>query len=134
MAISTIRAEFPCEIEKIWSIVTSLEDYSWRSDIDKIIVLEPGKKFEERTKDGYATKFTITVFEYCKRYEFDMENGNMEGHWIGMFSYQEGKTTIDFTEDVTAKKIFMKPFVKGYLRKQQSSYIHDLKRVLGGRI
>ena len=40
MAISTIRAEFPCEIEKIWSIVTSLEDYSWRSDIDKIIATD----------------------------------------------------------------------------------------------
>lgn len=31
------------------------------------------------------------------------------------------------TEDVTAKTAVMKPFVKGYLKKQQSLYIDDLK-------
>lgn len=130
MAISTIRAEFPCEVEKIWNIVTSLDNYSWRSDIDKIVVTKPEKQFEEHTKDGYITKFTITVCEECKRYEFDMENNNMVGHWTGIFSYQNGKTMIDFTEDVTAKKLFMKPFVGGYLKKQQSVYIRDLKHAL----
>lgn len=127
MAISTIRAEFQCETEKVWNIVTSLDNYTWRSDIDKIVVTEPGKQFEEHTKDGYITKFTITVCEDCKRYEFDMENDNMAGHWTGIFSYQDGVTTIDFTEDVTAKKLLMKPFVKSYLKKQQSIYIRDLK-------
>ena len=37
---------------------------------------------------------------------------------------------IDFTEDVTAKKVFMKPFVKGYLKKQQETYVNDLKKAL----
>lgn len=37
MAVSTIKAEFSCEAEKIWNIVTSLENYSWRSDLDKIV-------------------------------------------------------------------------------------------------
>lgn len=54
----------------------------------------------------------------------------MKGHWVGIFSYQNGKTTIDFTEDVAAKKIFMKPFVKSYLKKQQSAYVLDLKKAL----
>ena len=130
MAISTVRAEFQCDVEKIWNIVTSLENYAWRSDLDKIVVIESEKKFEEHTRDGYVTTFTITVCEHCKRYEFDMKNDNMEGHWMGLFSYHNGKTTIDFTEDVTAKKLFMKPFVGGYLKKQQSIYITDLKRAL----
>lgn len=43
-----------------------------------------------------------------------MENENIKGHWAGVFSYSGGQTTIDFTEDVTAKKFFMKPFVKSY--------------------
>ena len=134
MAVSTIRAEFQCEVEKVWNIVASLDNYAWRSDIDKIVVIEAGKQFEEHTKDGYVTKFTITTFEEGKRYEFDMENNNMIGHWTGIFSYQNGKTTIDFTEDVMAKKWFMKPFVGGYLKKQQSLYIRDLQYALEGSV
>lgn len=47
MAILTIKAEFQCEAEKVWEIVTSLDKYSWRSDLDKIVVTIPEKKFEE---------------------------------------------------------------------------------------
>ncbi len=133
MALSTITAEFQSNVEKVWNIVTSLEEYSWRSDLSKIVILIPEKKFEEHTKDGYATRFTITACEPYKRYEFDMENDNMKGHWTGLFSYQNGKTTITFTENVTAKKIFMKPFVGLYLRKQQAAYVRDLKRALMGK-
>lgn len=78
--------------------------------------------------DGYVTTFTITVFERDKRYEFDMENENMYGHWTGIFSEQGDTVSIEFIEDVTAKKIFMRPFVKGYLKKQQQQYIADLRK------
>lgn len=108
MAVSTIKAEFKCEIEKVWELVTSLDNYSWRSDIDKIIVTVPEKEFEEHTKDGYVTKFKITAFDEYKNYEFDMENGNMQGHWTGKFSYNDGVTFIEFTEDVTAKNLIIK--------------------------
>ncbi len=130
MAVSTIRAEFHCGVERVWNIVTSLEHYSWRSDIDKIVVTEPEKQFEEHTKEGYVTRFTITVCEEYKRYEFDMENSNIVGHWTGIFSFKNGKTIIEFTENVTAKKLFMKPFVGSYLKKQQSGYMRDLKHAL----
>lgn len=109
MADSNIKATFSCEIEKVWNKVVSLEDYSWRSDLDNIKVIKKKKEFIEYTKDGYATRFIITTMETCRRYEFDMENDTMSGHWTGLFAYQNGKTTIDFTEHVTAKKLFMKP-------------------------
>lgn len=131
MAVSNIKAVFSCEPEKVWGIVTSLTNYAWRSDISKIEIQESGKEFTEYTKDGYATHFKITVFEPYGRYEFDMENENIKGHWAGVFSYSDGQTTIDFTEDVTAKKFFMKPFVKSYLKKQQVSYLTDLKKKVG---
>lgn len=131
MAVSTVREEFSCEVEQVWELVTSCDNYAWRSDLDKIVVVSPGRQFEEYTKDGYVTKFTITVFEECSRYEFDMENSNMTGHWTGIFSGENGKTAVEFAETVTAKKWFMKPFVKGYLKRQQSMYIRDLRRVLG---
>lgn len=131
MAVSTVREEFSCEVEQVWELVTSCDNYAWRSDLDKIVVVSPGRQFEEYTKDGYVTKFTITVFEECSRYEFDMENSNMTGHWTGIFSGENGKTAVEFTETVTAKKWLMKPFVKGYLKRQQSMYIRDLRRALG---
>ena len=130
MAISTMKAEFQCEVEKIWDIVTSLEDYAWRSDLDKIVVVTPGKQFEEHTKEGYVTKFMITTFEPYERYEFDMENSNMLGHWTGVFSVQGNTVSIEFTEHVTPKKIIMKPLVKAYLKKQQLQYISDLEKEL----
>lgn len=130
MAVSNIKAVLPYELENVWKKVVSLEDYAWRSDLGRIEVLESGKRFIEYTKDGYATTFTITTFEPYKRYEFDMENENMKGHWSGIFSRQDGQTTLDFTENVTAKKLIMKPFVGGYLKKQQKTYISDLRKAL----
>ena len=90
------------------------------------------KQFIEYTKNGYATTFTITLFEPYKRWEFDVENSNIKGHWIGIFTQKGEKTEIDFTEDVTAKKVLMKPFVKAYLKKQQARYVKDLARKLKG--
>ena len=129
MAISNIEASFQCDIQKVWEVVTSLDYYDWRSDLSKIEIINENQ-FIEYTKEGYATTFTITVKETCKRYEFDMENGNMKGHWIGIFTRDGNDTKIDFIEDVTAKKLFMKPFVKGYLKKQQELYLSDLKKAL----
>ena len=87
-------------------------------------------RFIEYTKEVYATTFTITNTEPCRRWEFDMDNDNMSGHWIGIFTYANGITTIDFTENVTAKKLMMKPFVKSYLKKQQSAYAADLEKAV----
>lgn len=54
----------------------------------------------------------------------------MKGHWIGKFSGTDGRTALEFIEDVTAKKVLLKPFVKEYLRRQQGRYVEDLKRKL----
>ena len=129
MAVSKIQAVFHSDIENVWNIVTSLENYKWRSDLSRIEIINE-KQFIEYTKDGYATTFKITVQEPYKCWEFDMENSNMKGHWTGIFSRADGQTVIDFTEDVTAKKLIMKPFVKAYLKKQQKQYISDLRKAL----
>ena len=129
MAVSNIKAAFPCDVKKAWETVTSLRKYTWRSDLSKIDILSD-KQFVEYTKEGYATTFTTTVVEPFRRWEFDMENENMKGHWIGVFTQKGAQTEIEFTEDVVAKKFFMKPFVKSYLKKQQAQYIADLREAL----
>jgi Polyketide cyclase / dehydrase and lipid transport. len=129
MALSKKKAAFRYDVKTIWNIVTSLDHYSWRSDLNKIEILNE-KEFIEYSKDGYATAFTITAWEPFHRWEFDMENDNMSGHWTGVFSQNGDETLIDFTEEVIAKKFIMKPFVKSYLAKQQAVYIRDLEKAL----
>lgn len=129
MAVSNIRVTFPHNIDKVWKIVTDFQNYNWRSDISRTEVLNE-KQFVEYTKDGYATTFTIMVTEPYKRWKFDMENSKMKGHWIGVFTQKGKETEVDFTEDVTAKKVLMKPFVKFYLKKQQKQFVSDLLKAL----
>ena len=129
MAVSNAKALFPCDVKKAWEVVTDLENFSWRSDISKIEIINE-KEFIEYTKQGYATTFTVTVSEPLQRWEFEMENDNMKGHWTGIFMQKGDETEIDFSETVVAKKLFMKPFVGAYLKKQQALYIADLRRAL----
>ena len=129
MAVAEIKAVFPYEIERVWETVTSLDNYRWRSDISRIEYEDP-RKFTEYSKDGFATAFTVTCKDNCRRWEFDLENENIKGHWRGVFSETEKGTQVEFTEEVNAKKAFMKPFVKMFLKKQQKRYIDDLKKAL----
>ena len=106
MAISNIKAIFSSDVQKVWKVVTNLKNYAWRSDLSKIEIIDENH-FTEYTKEGYATAFTITAKEPYRRWEFDMENDNTKGHWTGIFSKKDGQTEIDFTEDVTAKKLMI---------------------------
>lgn len=128
MATSNIKALIPSELRQVWDFVLDIENYAaWRSDLCKTEVISD-KQFIEYTKDGYPTTFTVTLIEPYRRWEFDMENSNMKGHWVGIFTSKDDKTEIDFTEQVIAKKFFMKPFVKSYLKKQQTQFVMDLKK------
>ena len=129
MATSNIKVTVQSDIHKVWDIVTAVEGYTWRSDLSKIEVLSD-KQFLEYTKDGYTTTFTITVEEPYKRWEFDMENSNMKGHWIGIFIPKGRETEINFSEKIYSKKFFLKPFVKSYLKKQQTQFVADLEKAL----
>ena len=100
MAVSKIKVSFESNVQKVWEIVTSLKNYGWRSDLSRIEILN------------------------------DMENDNMKGHWTGIFRSDGERTEIELTEEVTAKKGIMKPFVKAYLKRQQAQYVEDLKKAL----
>jgi len=136
MAVSSIKVILNADIQKVWEVVTSLEDWSWRSDLSRVEILDE-KKFVEYTDKGYPTTFTVTDTVPCKQWEFDIENDNMRGHWSGLFTdvseQNESRTEIVFTEEVYAKKPLMKPFVKAYLKKQQEQYVADLKKCIESR-
>lgn len=133
MTTSTATATFACDIQSVWDTVTSLEETAWRSDLGRIEVLND-RQFVEYTEEGYATTFTVTAMEPCRRWEFDLENDNIKGHWTGIFTQKGEQTEISFTEEVAVKKpllkLLMKPYLKAYLKKQQAQYISDLRSAL----
>lgn len=129
MAKVTMQEVFQAELEQIWRIVTDNTHYSWRSDLERIEIIDD-IKFVEYTKEGIATEFTITCKEEESRYEFDMKNKNMQGHWTGIFRKVEEGVEVEFTEDVKAQNPIMNAFAGIYLKRQQKQYIADLKKEL----
>lgn len=128
MAKTNIKSIIQSDIDNVWETVLAVKNYNkWRSDVSKTESINE-KKFIEYTKDGYSTTFTVTFIKPLNRWEFDMENSNMKGHWIGIFADKGNGTEIDFTECVEAKKWLMKPFVKSYLRKQQEQFVADIMK------
>jgi hypothetical protein len=131
MKESTIVATFISDVQKVWDVVTDNNNCSWRSDLSEIIVSSNSDNFTECTKKGFKTDFSIKLKKPYEQYEFDMKNKNMRGHWKGVFSQNGTGTRIEFTEEVELKNPIMNLFVKVYLKKQQATYINDLKKALG---
>lgn len=128
MAVSNMTAELSAEIENVWLVVTSPES-SWRSDLREIRIIDD-RHFIEIDKNGFETRFTVTDIKPYSLLRYEIENDNLTGAWTGKFDFKNGKTLIDFTEDIIPKKAILKPFVKLFLKKQQKTYLEDLKKAL----
>ena len=131
MAKANMKIQLSARAEQVWKVLTHNKNYGWCSDLDRIEEMGDGKTFVEYTKSGFPTTFTITKKVPFCRYEFDMENENMKGHWTGLLRESRNGTEIDFTEDVELKKPFMKFAAGMYLKRQQKKYAEDLKKELG---
>lgn len=129
MTKSSVKVTIKSDVKKVWNTVTDAAHYHWRSDLSKTEIIDE-KHFAEYTKDGYPTTFTVTLTDPFKRWEFQMENTNMKGHWVGIFTEKGESTEVEFTEYVEAKKFYVKPFVKLYLKKQQKQFVYDLEKEL----
>lgn len=130
MIKSNIKKEFHCDIEKLWNIITDNTNYSWRSDLSKIEIIDD-IHFIEYAKNNYPTNFTIISKVKLKEYKFDIENTNIKGKWIGIFKkLDNGNVLLDFTEEIETNKFIMKLFAKPYLKSQQKKYMNDLEKKL----
>lgn len=130
MTVSNLKSILPGDVHKVWSVVTTASEYPrWRTDLSRVQILGPDA-FLEYTADGFVTKFTIIRAKPGQLWELEMDNTNLHGRWVGRFRQQGLATVVDFTEYVSLKKVWMKPFVKGYLKKQQAQFIADLRRAI----
>ncbi len=132
--ISEVTAYFNSDIESVWNVVTDLKDYKWRSDVEKIEVLNDGKEFVEYIRGGNSTRFYITKKDRHREYAFDMENKMFTGFWNGCFSEtKNGGIKIVFKENIYVKNPIIKILSYFFmdLKKIQNTYITDLKKKLG---
>lgn len=128
--VSSMDAAVPQSPEAVWAVVTDLDHWQWRSDLEGLERTGPDT-FVEYGRGGFPTYFTVTCCQEPVKWMFDLDNANMTGKWIGEFQAVPEGTKLTFTEYLTPKKWWMKFLVKGYLRKQQARYFADLKRALG---
>ena len=129
MAVSNMRATLLYPIEVVWDTVTNLNDFSWRSDLKDVRIIDENN-FIEITKNGVETYFRITECIKYQSWIFEIENKNIKGAWVGKFYVEDDKTILDFTETVVSKKLIFKPFISLYLKRQQKIYFRDLKAKL----
>ncbi|WP_130868483.1 SRPBCC family protein [Intestinimonas massiliensis (ex Afouda et al. 2020)] len=129
MAVSKVAVHFSCSVEQVWNTVTDLTHTAWRSDLARVEILD-STHFVEHTKSGYTTSFTVTACEPPRFWAFAMENGNMSGAWEGSFEAEVGGTRLTCTETVAGKHWWMRPFIPGYLKRQQKRYLDDLRKEL----
>ena len=127
--VSTVTALLPYPPERVWAVVTDLENWQWRSDLSRLE--HTGEDaFTEYDKSGFPTRFTVTASRPTALWAFDIGNANLTGRWTGAFRPEDGGTRVTFTEFITPKKSWMRLFAKGYLRRQQARYLSDLERAL----
>lgn len=130
MIRSNIKKEFNCDKNKLWNIITDNANFTWRSDLSKIEIID-NTHFVEYTKNNFPTYFTIISKEKLKKYEFDLENNNLKGKWMGIFKkLPNGNIELDFTEEIEVNNFIMKIFAKSYLKSQQKRYMKDLEKEL----
>jgi len=129
MATSNMKVTILCPIEIVWDTVTNLNDFSWRSDLKAVKIIDE-HNFIEIAKNGIETYFRITECIKYQSWIFEIENKNIKGAWVGKFYVEDDKTILDFTETVVSKKLIFKPFISLYLKRQQKIYFRDLKAKL----
>ena len=134
MMTAHLQAVINGDLATVWQVVTDNEHYSWRSDLRRIEMGGDGRTFTEYSQDGVATHFTITALEYGRDYQFDLENDNLRGHWRGLFTPTGEGTQIDLSEELTVKKPLLRLVARGYLRRQQQTYLADLRREVARRL
>lgn len=103
MTVSTMETMVSQPREAVWAVVTDLDNWQWRSDLEGLEQTGPDS-FVEYGKGGFATHFTVTSRQEPERWAFDLVNASMEGTWTGEFQVVPEGTKITFTERLAPKK------------------------------
>ncbi|MCS4480576.1 hypothetical protein JQ035_11660 [Clostridium botulinum] len=127
-----VTAYLQSDIKSVWNVVTNNNDYKWRSDIEKIEIINDEKEFIEYTPSGIATKFFITKKEECSQYKFSMGNKMFTGFWTGHFQKQKWWNKDSFCRNIFIKIQSLRFYLIFYGFKENAKYIYiRFKKKLG---
>lgn len=124
---------FTSDRETIWSIITDISDYAWRSDWRKVEGSEDPNQFTVYAKDGNNSTFTIIKKEPYSLYEFTMDNAYLTGHWTGRLEMlPDGRTQMDISETLKLKNLILGflSYLFLNMQKSQAIYVRDLRKKL----
>lgn len=130
---ATVSHEFKSSPEKIWSVITNNQDYSWRSDL-KDVKADGPDNWIETPSHGPAVNFRVTLKKPFERYELQLSNDSFGGTWIGELSpLPGGGTKFVSTEKVETKGFVAKLMSYIFFSPQKTieRYFTDLTRKLG---
>jgi len=121
-------AHLSCPAELVWETVTSLSDWTWRSDIQDC--RPTGTNTFTETSGGVTTEFTVTDKTPCRRYALAIKNSALQGSWEGLFASDGEGAVLTLTEEIQAEGLLRRLVAPAYLRVQQRRYIRDLTEYL----
>lgn len=134
--IAETRVEFAAAPSEVWQIVTNLQDYAWRSDLQSLTVVEDGKAFVETNHRGLATMLRITELSPYRRYALSLENRRFTGDWLGVFREKVGGgVTLQLRLRVRVRNPLLRVLAVFFwnLRKYQAAYLADLQRAVAAQ-
>lgn len=122
---------FYSSVDTVYMAMTDNSNDTWRTDLDKIEVIDDSH-FIEYDKKGFPTTMTITKKKVNREYAFTLDNKNCKGNWIGKCqALPNGGCELYVKESMMIKPILLRPFsFLMNIKKFQDQYIRDLKTYL----
>ena len=119
--------DFKSSLEKVFNVVSNLNDCSWRSDLLKVEQLSEDKYLEYNRKNRVTKVRIVTQIENIQ-FEYDLQNDSYTGHWCGQFaSLKDGGCRL-YLSFYFEPSTLLGEFVNG--EKFLQRYIEDLKKEL----
>lgn len=132
--IVTRQSVFNAPPEVLYSIVINNEDWTYRSGLKDLTIIERKgdmEVWEEISKDGAVIRFTTKEKKPVSFYSFEMDSKMLSGYWTADFkSVEGGKTLFTATEYISVKNPFVKTLSYLFfdIGKLMDNYQYDLKQ------
>lgn len=131
---ATSESYYNASPEKVYNVLINNADYSFRSDLEEIVIVEENNGIEvwdEIARNGSVIRFKTTRKEPYSLYEFDIVKGNgFTGHWKGeLKETSTGGTLFISTETIRMKNPFLKVLSRLFvnMEKFMHTYQNDLR-------
>ena len=135
MRESNILANLKSSPRNIWEIIINNEDYFWRSDLEKIEIVDE-TKFIEYHKSGNKTVFIVVDKIPYEEYRLNIFHDKFTGERILRLEEEKDGTTLELSEkiEMNDKLTELLSYMSMNIKMEQKIYIRDLKKKLGEKI